>query len=358
MGLVLISHSGKIAEGLRDMVAQVAGDDVPVATAGGTEDGRLGNQRARPSPRPSGRRLERGRGRQRVVLLDLGSAALSLELALEELDADDRARVRDQRGAARRGGGPRGRPGEHRARRSTKSPTAAEGAATMPKRRGPDDGRSDLSPSSTPSGLHARPAARFVQAASRFASSDRDPHGRREADAKSLIAPARPDDPPGASRSRSSPTAPTPTRRSCPRRRARPPTSRRPSTPDPAGRERPDRRTRARGGRRMSSPTLVAEADGRGHRHRDPGVHRRGLRAADRVPDRAATRSAARSSSTISFAFAFAIFAAVYCGRPHQRLPHQSGRDDRPARDPQDRRPDRGRATSSRSSSGPSSARP
>ena len=42
MGLVLVSHSGKLVEGLRDMVAQVAGDDVPVATAGGTEDGRLG----------------------------------------------------------------------------------------------------------------------------------------------------------------------------------------------------------------------------------------------------------------------------------------------------------------------------
>ena len=42
MGLVLISHSGKLVEGLREMVAQVAGDDVPVATAGGTSDGRLG----------------------------------------------------------------------------------------------------------------------------------------------------------------------------------------------------------------------------------------------------------------------------------------------------------------------------
>ena len=42
MGLVLVSHSGKLVEGLRDMVLQVAGDEVPVAIAGGTEDGRLG----------------------------------------------------------------------------------------------------------------------------------------------------------------------------------------------------------------------------------------------------------------------------------------------------------------------------
>ena len=39
-----------------------------------------------------------------------------------------------------------------------------------------------------PSGLHARPAAKFVQAASRFASRIVIRHDGREADAKSLIA--------------------------------------------------------------------------------------------------------------------------------------------------------------------------
>jgi phosphocarrier protein len=39
-----------------------------------------------------------------------------------------------------------------------------------------------------PSGLHARPAARFVQAASRFASRVVIRQDGREADAKSLIA--------------------------------------------------------------------------------------------------------------------------------------------------------------------------
>lgn len=39
-----------------------------------------------------------------------------------------------------------------------------------------------------PSGLHARPAARFVQAASRFASQIVLRQDGREADAKSLIA--------------------------------------------------------------------------------------------------------------------------------------------------------------------------
>lgn len=92
MGLVLISHSGKLVEGLREMVAQVAGDDVPVATAGGTDDGRLGTS----APQIEGaiRGVLDGGADDALVLLDLGSAALSLEIALEGLDDADRARVR------------------------------------------------------------------------------------------------------------------------------------------------------------------------------------------------------------------------------------------------------------------------
>jgi len=91
VGLVLISHSGTLADGLREMVAQVAGDEVAVGTAGGTEDGRLGTSapriaaalRSTLDASPDGV----------LVLLDLGSAALSLELALEELEPIERARV-------------------------------------------------------------------------------------------------------------------------------------------------------------------------------------------------------------------------------------------------------------------------
>ena len=91
MGLVLISHSGTLVEGLREMVAQVAGDDVAVGAAGGTEDGRLGTSapkiaaalRSTLDVSPDGV----------LVLFDLGSAALSLELALEDLNESDRARV-------------------------------------------------------------------------------------------------------------------------------------------------------------------------------------------------------------------------------------------------------------------------
>jgi dihydroxyacetone kinase phosphotransfer subunit len=92
VGLVLVSHSEALVDGLRDMVAQVAGDDVPVATAGGTDDGRLGTS----APRIAAAiRSALGAGVDDVlVMLDLGSAALSLELACEEFAAADRARIR------------------------------------------------------------------------------------------------------------------------------------------------------------------------------------------------------------------------------------------------------------------------
>jgi dihydroxyacetone kinase phosphotransfer subunit len=91
VGLVLVSHSATLVDGLRDMVAQVVGDSVAVATAGGTDDGRLGTS----APRITAaiRSILANEGSEALVLLDLGSAALSLELATEDLSDAERARV-------------------------------------------------------------------------------------------------------------------------------------------------------------------------------------------------------------------------------------------------------------------------
>lgn len=91
VGLVLISHSGTLVEGLRDMVVQVAGDDVAVGIAGGTEDGRLGT--SAPLIAAALRSTLAASDGGALVLLDLGSAALSLELALEDLEPPDRERI-------------------------------------------------------------------------------------------------------------------------------------------------------------------------------------------------------------------------------------------------------------------------
>lgn len=92
VGLVLVTHSSSIAEGLRDMVAQVAGSEVPIATAGGTDDGRLGTSAPRIAAAIRST-LDAGADGA-LILLDLGSAVLSIELALEEFDGDERARLR------------------------------------------------------------------------------------------------------------------------------------------------------------------------------------------------------------------------------------------------------------------------
>jgi phosphoenolpyruvate---glycerone phosphotransferase subunit DhaM len=92
VGLVLISHSGTLVSGLREMVAQVAGDEVAVGTAGGTEDGRLGT--SAPLITAALRSTLAASPEGVVVLLDLGSAALSLEVALEDLEPVERDRVR------------------------------------------------------------------------------------------------------------------------------------------------------------------------------------------------------------------------------------------------------------------------
>ena len=186
MGLVLVSHSGTLVDGLRDMVAQVAGDDVPVATAGGTEDGRLGTS----APRIAAalRFVLDAAPTASLVLLDLGSAALSLELALEDLDGrpTGSGSGSPRRRSSRAPSSPRSRPAS--ARRIDEVAAAAEAAATMaklPRRLTMSEIRLVVI---DPAGLHARPAARFVQAATRFASRIVIRQDGREADAKSLIA--------------------------------------------------------------------------------------------------------------------------------------------------------------------------
>ncbi len=92
MGLVLISHSDTLVTGLREMVLQVAGDEVAVATAGGTEDGRLGT--SAPRIAEALRSTLDASPEGVLVLFDLGSAALSLELAIEDLEPANRQRTR------------------------------------------------------------------------------------------------------------------------------------------------------------------------------------------------------------------------------------------------------------------------
>lgn len=83
VGIVLVSHSKALAAGLADLLAQIGSEEVPVALAAGTADGRLGT-----SPDLVSRALaEAERGDGVLVLPDLGSAVLSVKVALEDADS-------------------------------------------------------------------------------------------------------------------------------------------------------------------------------------------------------------------------------------------------------------------------------
>lgn len=82
VGLVLVSHSGKLAEGLAELAGQVAAD-VRIAAAGGLESGEIGTSY---DLIESAINDLLGEGLAVVVLTDLGSATMTVESVLEFLD--------------------------------------------------------------------------------------------------------------------------------------------------------------------------------------------------------------------------------------------------------------------------------
>lgn len=96
VALVLVCHSRELVGGLRAMLAQAA-PGVHVSVAGGTDGGALGT--SAPMILRAVRTVLAEAPDGVVVLLDLGSAALALEMALEDLEPADRALVRVSRGA-------------------------------------------------------------------------------------------------------------------------------------------------------------------------------------------------------------------------------------------------------------------
>jgi PTS hybrid protein len=85
VGIVLVSHSERLAHGLRDMLVQVAGEEVPIEAAGGTDDGGLGTSYDRILVAID--RADRGAGV--LVLTDLGSAVLTARTVLADRVAND-----------------------------------------------------------------------------------------------------------------------------------------------------------------------------------------------------------------------------------------------------------------------------
>ncbi|MDF8265340.1 dihydroxyacetone kinase phosphoryl donor subunit DhaM [Luteipulveratus flavus] len=179
IGLVLVSHSRALAEAAVELAGQmVAGDDGPrTRIAAGLDDGSLGTDAAAVADAVA----DADSGDGVLVLLDLGSAVLSAEMALELVDPDVAARTRLTAApvveglvaatvAASVGGdlAAVAREAEQGllAKREHLSPDGAPDAE-------PADGSSDDGPASAdartevevtaPHGLHARPAALLVR---------------------------------------------------------------------------------------------------------------------------------------------------------------------------------------------------
>jgi phosphoenolpyruvate---glycerone phosphotransferase subunit DhaM len=94
VGLVIVSHSPKIAEGVVELAEQMA-EEVRVLAAGGTDDGEIGTSATRIADAISA--ADSGDGV--LVLVDLGSAVISTRMAIDELLPDElRGQVRISEG--------------------------------------------------------------------------------------------------------------------------------------------------------------------------------------------------------------------------------------------------------------------
>jgi PTS hybrid protein len=79
VGIVLVSHSSRLVDGLADLLTQIGSSEVPVGLAGGTADGGLGTSVDLVNAAIAA--ADRGDGV--VVLPDLGSAVLTVKSVLE-----------------------------------------------------------------------------------------------------------------------------------------------------------------------------------------------------------------------------------------------------------------------------------
>jgi phosphocarrier protein FPr len=197
VSLVLVSHSAALAEGVAELAREMGGEEVAIAAAGGLDDGAIGTDAARVMMA-----VEEVRSADGVlVLMDLGSALMSAEMALEMLDPDGGPVVMSAaplvEGAVAAAARARGGADLEEVARE------ARGALAMKTSQlGEEDGAGDAGgavevaadalearfPVANELGLHARPAGRIVSAVGGLDAQVTLESGGRSADARSLTA--------------------------------------------------------------------------------------------------------------------------------------------------------------------------
>lgn len=91
VGIVIVSHSAKIAEGIKELALEMARDFEGLYCAAGLEDGTIGTDAVRIMEAIEA--ADSGDGV--VVLGDLGSGIISAETAIDMLDGAVKVRIAD-----------------------------------------------------------------------------------------------------------------------------------------------------------------------------------------------------------------------------------------------------------------------
>jgi len=182
VAIVIVAHSHKLAEGVKELADQMSQGRVPIAAAGGLDEAVIGTNMERILEAINAVYQPDGV----LVLMDLGSAVLSTELAVEMLPPEQRANVLLSAAPLVEGaiaaaveasiGSPLTQV-EAAARAAMSMPKVTTGLAELepavPTPLAEPEPMTPLSPElilTIPNkiGLHARPAALFVQTASEF----------------------------------------------------------------------------------------------------------------------------------------------------------------------------------------------
>jgi len=91
VGIVVVSHSPKIAEGIKDLALQMAQNYQGLYCAGGLEDGTIGTDAVRIME--AIKQADSGDGV--VVFADLGSAVISSDMAIDMLEGSVKVCIAD-----------------------------------------------------------------------------------------------------------------------------------------------------------------------------------------------------------------------------------------------------------------------
>lgn len=79
-GIVIVSHSSKIAAGVKDLISQAV-PDLSITTAGGTDEGEIGSSLEKIQTA-----VDDNTGDEILAFYDLGSSKMNLEMLMEMTD--------------------------------------------------------------------------------------------------------------------------------------------------------------------------------------------------------------------------------------------------------------------------------